>query len=43
MKKILHWIKNHLPRWADLSHDKPWDLPEKDDEDRSSNPLSKWR
>ena len=25
MKKVLLWIKNHLPRWLDLSHDEPWD------------------
>ena len=25
MKKIFHWIKIHMPRWLDLSHDKPWD------------------
>ena len=42
MKKILHWIKEHLPRWLDLNHDKPWDTSKKD-EDESSKPLSKWR
>ena len=25
MKKVLLWIKNHLPRWLDLSHDEPWE------------------
>ena len=25
MKKIFQWIKTHIPRWLDLSHDKPWD------------------
>jgi len=29
MKKILQWIKEHLPRWLDLSHDEPWDKPKK--------------
>jgi hypothetical protein len=43
MKKILHWIKDHLPRWLDLDHDKPWDIPEKDNGDKSSKLLSKWR
>ena len=43
MKKILHWIKEHLPRWFDLSHDEPWDIREKDNEDKSSKLVSKWR
>ena len=25
MKPILKWIKEHLPRWFDLSHSKPWE------------------
>ena len=25
MKPILKWIKEHLPRWLDLSHSKPWE------------------
>jgi len=24
MKKVFKWIKEHLPKWIDLSHDKPW-------------------
>jgi len=39
MKKILHWIKEHLPRWLDLSHDKPWNTSKEDDE--STKPLSR--
>tara|TARA_R100001594_G_scaffold25836_1_gene50347 strand:- start:2159 stop:2293 length:135 start_codon:yes stop_codon:yes gene_type:complete len=26
MKKIFNWIKTHIPRWLDLSHDQPWDI-----------------
>ena len=29
MKKILQWIKEHLPRWLDLSHSEPWENPKK--------------
>tara|TARA_B100001250_G_scaffold293592_1_gene255242 strand:- start:581 stop:688 length:108 start_codon:yes stop_codon:yes gene_type:complete len=29
MKKIWHWIKEHLPRWMDLSHSEPWESPTK--------------
>jgi hypothetical protein len=29
MKKVLLWIKNHLPKWLDLSHDEPWDADSK--------------
>ena len=36
MKKILKWIKEHLPRWLDLSHSEPWKNPKK-------NNQSKWR
>jgi len=25
MNKILKWIKEHLPKWLNLSHDKPWE------------------
>ena len=25
MKKIFKWVKEHLPRWLDLSHHKPWE------------------
>ena len=25
MRKIITWIKEHLPRWLNLSHDKPWE------------------
>jgi len=25
VRKIGKWIKEHLPRWLNLSHDKPWD------------------
>ena len=25
MRKVIYWIKEHLPRWLDLGHDKPWD------------------
>jgi len=24
MVKIVSWIKNHIPKWADLSHPEPW-------------------
>tara|TARA_B100000427_G_scaffold198200_1_gene164670 strand:+ start:1050 stop:1205 length:156 start_codon:yes stop_codon:yes gene_type:complete len=24
MRKIIDWIKAHLPRWFDLSDDQPW-------------------
>ena len=34
MKKVLLWIKNHLPKWLDLSHDEPWDP--------DSNKKNKW-
>ena len=29
MNKILKWIKEHLPRWLDLSHNQPWENPKK--------------
>jgi len=29
MKKIIAWIKDHLPKWLDLSHDEPWEQPDK--------------
>jgi|TARA_B100001996_G_scaffold306499_1_gene247708 hypothetical protein len=22
---MLKWIKDHLPKWLDLSHSKPWE------------------
>jgi len=25
MKKVLNWINDHLPKWLDLSHSKPWE------------------
>jgi hypothetical protein len=25
MKKIFKWIKEHIPKWLDLSHSKPWE------------------
>jgi hypothetical protein len=25
MRKISKWIKEHLPKWLDLSHHKPWE------------------
>ena len=28
MKRIIAWIKDHLPKWLDLSHDKPWEQPD---------------
>jgi len=43
MKKIWHWIKEHLPRWMDLSHPEPWEYPVDDKENTESKPLSKWR
>ncbi len=27
MKKILKWIREHVPRWLDLSHQRPWEHP----------------
>ena len=24
MVKIVDWIKNHIPKWVDLSHPEPW-------------------
>ena len=43
MNKILKWIKDHLPRWFDLSHNQPWEPPVDDKENTQSKPLSKWR
>jgi len=28
MKKILNWIKEHLPKWMDLDHQRPWEKHE---------------
>tara|TARA_R100000008_G_scaffold81542_1_gene64903 strand:+ start:874 stop:1005 length:132 start_codon:yes stop_codon:yes gene_type:complete len=25
MKKIIKWIKEHLPRWLDINEPKPWE------------------
>jgi len=43
MNKILKWIKEHLLRWLDLSHNQPWESPVDDKENTKSKPLSKWR
>ena len=52
MKKILHWIKEHLPRWLNLDHQKPWYPSEKDNPPPDigeqpfkddPKPHSKWR
>jgi len=28
----MSWIKDHLPRWVDLSHDQPWNSKESTEE-----------
>ena len=30
MKKIWKWVRDHLPRWLDISEPTPWYPPEKD-------------
>ena len=25
MKKVWKWVKEHLPRWLNLNHSKPWE------------------
>ena len=37
MNKILKWIKEHLPRWLDLSHSEPWESPKKNNGDKHGN------
>ena len=47
MKKIFKWVKEHLPRWFDISEPTPWYPPKKDStpqkvlNDGRAN--SKWR
>ena len=33
MKKIWEWVKEHVPRWVDISNPKPWEKKPVDWED----------